>query len=144
MAVNPEPGSGGFAAPGQKGVGSQNAQATAPKVGSDPGSPCLISFPSAGLPLVGSVGGGCLLSKTNVRAMVGGLLIGAGGILFVGGVVVLAAAGFRRTGAVDKAAGGVGFVPGVGPVAAAGIRSAARPQQRHARRASGSDDKPPF
>jgi hypothetical protein len=110
------------------------AGSPAPKVGSDPGSPCLISSPS--LPLVGSVGGGCLLSKTNVRAMVGGLLVGAGGILFIGGVVVLAAAGFRKTGAVDKVAAGVGFVPGVGPVAAAGIRSAARPEQRHARRAA--------
>jgi hypothetical protein len=66
--------------------------------------------------------------------MVGGLLIGGGGLLFVGGMVVLVAAGFKKTGAVDKVAAGVGFVPGVGPVAAAGIRSAARPEQRHAQR----------
>jgi hypothetical protein len=104
------------------------------KIQGQPGSPCLISYPSASVPLVGTVGGGCLLSKTNVRAMVGGLLLGAGGILVLGAVAVLAAAGFRKSGAVDKVAGGVAFVPGVGPAAAAGIRSAARPEQRHARR----------
>lgn len=115
---------------------SVKARGQGAQVQGDPGSPCLVSFPSAGLPLIGSVGGGCLLSKTNVRAMVGGLLVGAGGILFIGGVVILAAAGFRKTGAVDKAATGVAFVPGVGPAAAAGIRSAARPEERHRRRAA--------
>ena len=110
--------------------GAGNPSNPAPNITSQPGSPCLISFPSAGLPLVGSVGGGCLLSKTNVRAMVGGLLIGTGGILFLGGIAVVVAAGFKKTGALDKVAAGVAFVPGAGPVAAAGIRSAGSPSRR--------------
>jgi len=114
--------------------GKGNPSNPAPKITGDKTSPCLVSWPSAGLPLVGSVGGGCLLSKTNVRAMAGGLLVGMGGLLFAGGAVVLVAAGFRKTGAVDKLAAGVAFVPGAGPVAAAGLRSAARPEQRHAAR----------
>jgi hypothetical protein len=99
----------------------------------DPGSPCLISYPSASVPLVGTVGGGCILSKTNMRAMVGGLVLGAGGIVALGGLAVLAAAGFKRSGALDKVAGGVGSVPG-GQAAAAGLRSAGR--ARASRRAS--------
>src|SRR5215831_12333514 len=122
MAVNPEPGSGGFAAPGEKGVGSKNAQKTAPKGGvqikGDPGSPCLISYPSASVPLVGTVGGGCIISKTNVRAWVGGLLIGAGAVIALGGVAVLAAAGFRHTKAGQFVIGAAEAVPGGAAVGA--------------------------
>lgn len=121
------PGPGGFPGPGNPvkapPVPGQTPKAGAPKIQGQPGSPCLVSFPSAGIPLVGSVGGGCLLSKTNVRAMVGGLLIGAGAVLTLGGVVVLAAAGFRKTGAASKIAGVAGVVPG-GQLVGAGVRAA--------------------
>jgi hypothetical protein len=90
--------------PGQAGKG--------PKIQGDPGSPCLISYPSTSLPVVGTVGGGCIISKTNVRAWVGGLMIGLGGITALIGVGVLAAAGFKKSGAADKIAGVVSQVPG--------------------------------
>jgi len=85
--------------------------------------PCLISWPSTSLPLVGSVGGGCLLSKTNVRAWVGGGLIvfsAVGGILAAGALI---AVGFKRAGAFGKAADIAGIVPG-GQAAALALRGA--------------------
>jgi hypothetical protein len=106
---------------GQDG-GSKSGRGSA-QIQGQPGSPCLISYPSAGLPLVGTVGGGCIVSKTNVRAWVGGALLGAGAVLFFGGVVILAASGFRKTGALTKAAEVAAVVPG-GQVAAAGLRAA--------------------
>ena len=121
MAVNPEPGSGGFAAPGQKGVGSASAQAAgtpaSPNIQGQSNSPCLVSYPSASVPLVGTVGGGCLLSKTAVRAGVGGLLVGSGAVLMFLGLAVLAATGFKRSGLADKAAGVASVLPGGAVVA---------------------------
>ena len=64
--------------------------------------------------------------------MVGGLLLGMGGLIFIGGVVVVVAAGFKKTGALDKVASGLAFVPGAAP-AAAGLRSAGRPGSRRPR-----------
>ena len=107
-------------------------------------SPCLISWPSTSLPLVGSVGGGCLLSKTNVRAWVGGgllVLSALGGVLAAGAVI---AVGFKKAGAFGKAAEVAGFVPG-GQAAAVALRGlqggttapiARQRQQRRERRAS--------
>jgi len=126
MAVNPEPGSGGFAAPAQKGVGSKNAQKQATKQ-SNPGSPCLVALPS--LPIVGTVGSGCLFTKTSARAFIGGFLIFAGGTTVLLGGIVLAAAGFRKSGALNRAASVAGAVPGGGGVAA-GIRAAGQPRSQ--------------
>jgi hypothetical protein len=91
-------------------------------VQSAPSSPCLISWPSTSLPLVGSVGGGCLISKTNVRAWVGGGLILLGALGAVPAVIILAAAGFRRSGLAGKAADVAGVFPG-GQGYAAGLRA---------------------
>ena len=98
-------------------VGQPQAK-SGPKIQGDPGSPCLISYPSASVPLVGTVGGGCVISKTNVRAMVGGLLIGAGAVITLGGVAVLAAAGFRHTKAGQFVMGAAEAVPGGAAVGA--------------------------
>lgn len=98
-----------------------------PNVQGTSNSPCLISYPSASIPIVGTVGGACLISKTNVRAWVGGILIGAGAILMLGGVVILAAAGFKKTGLVDRAANLAGKVPTpAGQAVATGLRVASR------------------
>jgi len=64
------------------------------------------------------VGGGCIISKTNVRAWVGGLLIGAGAVIALGGVAVLAAAGFRHTKAGQFVMGAAEAVPGGAAVGA--------------------------
>ena len=93
------------------------------QISGTPGSPCLIAYPSTSLPVVGTVGGACLISKTNVRAMVGGLLIGMGGLIFIGGVVVLVASGFKKSGAASKIAGAASAIPG-GQLVGAGVRAA--------------------
>ena len=103
------------------------------QIAGTPTSPCLIAYPSTSLPVVGTVGGACLISKTNVRAMAGGLLLGMGGLIFVGGVVVLVAAGFKKTGALNKAAGAAAVIPG-GQGVAAGLRAAGSPGRTVARR----------
>lgn len=119
MPGNPAPtqiGTGkSAAAPVPGGVGSPSA----PNITQTATSPCLISWPSADVPLVGSVGGGCILSKTNVRAMLAGLIIAGGAALGVGAVLILVGAGFRKSKAVDVVAG---FVPGGAAVAGA-VRS---------------------
>jgi hypothetical protein len=92
-----------------------------PDVSGNSNSPCLIASPK--LPVVGSVGGGCLFSKTNARALIGGAIVGAGGLLFIGGAVILVAAGFNKSGALDKAATAAAVIPG-GQIAAAGLRAA--------------------
>jgi hypothetical protein len=104
--VNPLPGTG---APGTSppSGGGQVAAGTA----SSPGSPCLISYPSANL-LVTSVGGGCLLTKTNVRAMVGGLIIAAGGLVAIIGIALLVAEGFQKSGAQQGLTRIAGAMPG--------------------------------
>src|SRR5215469_5262950 len=94
-----------------------------PNIQGQPNSACLISYPSASVPLVGTVGGGCLISKTNVRAWVGGLMLGSGAVLTGVGLILLVAAGFKRTGGLGKAAAVAGVIPGGQPVAA-GLRAA--------------------
>jgi|SRR5215472_371536 len=106
-----------------KGANPSNPQGQQPNVGSNPNSPCLISWPKASVPLVGSVGGGCLLSKTNVRAMAGGIMLGAGASMVLIGAILLVAAGFKRTGGLGKAATVAGVIPGGQPIAA-GLRAA--------------------
>jgi hypothetical protein len=117
LAVAPPAGPGGAAAASRSAAGvakaaAQSSGTSAPQVQGSPSSPCLISWPSTSLPLVGSVGGGCILSKTNVRAMVGGLLLVAAGGAMLPAVIILAAAGFRQTGIAGKAANVAGAIPG--------------------------------
>jgi hypothetical protein len=90
----------------------------APNVQGNPGSPCLISWPSASVPLVGSVGGGCIISKTNVRAWLGGLFLGAAGGAALAGMLILVGAGFRKSGVAGKTAEVAAVVPGGQGVAA--------------------------
>ncbi|HLX48122.1 MAG TPA: hypothetical protein VKS82_07305, partial [Streptosporangiaceae bacterium] len=81
-------GSGGGAA----GTGGEGSAAT--------GSACLIKFPGVSVPVVGSVGSFCIFSKGEARALIGGMLLFAGGGLFVVGALILAAGAFQRSGAV--------------------------------------------
>jgi hypothetical protein len=115
-------------------------------VQTNPSSPCLISWPSTSLPLVGSVGGGCLISKTNVRAWIGGGLILLGALGAVPAVIILAAAGFRRSGLAGKAADVAGVFPGGQGYAAAlrtvdqgSARPAAAYRQSQARQERGRE-----
>ena len=98
--------------PGGGGSGGTSATLTS----TDPAT-CMISMPSVNLHVT-SVGGGCLLSKTNARALLGGLIV-TGGIIIGGlGVLILAAQGFGRSNAAQKAATVAAVIPGGQPVAA--------------------------
>jgi len=84
-------GSGG----GGAGTGGEGSAAT--------GNACLIKFPGVSVPVVGSVGSFCIFSKGEARALIGGMLLFAGGGLFVVGALILAAGAFQRSGAVAAA-----------------------------------------
>lgn len=126
MAHYPVPGAGAPPA----GKARRQPLAKAKPVNAVP-SACLIAAPSFQLdvPVVGSIGpslgGMCLFSKTEARAVMGTLIITAGGLVLFVGTLWLAAWGVKRSGVADKAANAVGAVPG-GKGVAAGIRTASR------------------
>jgi hypothetical protein len=59
----------------------------------------------------------CVVKKTTLRHMAGGLVLAGGGIVFLVGAVVLAASAFQKSGALGKAADAAAVVPGGGAVA---------------------------
>jgi hypothetical protein len=77
---------------------------------------CLLGPPSvSGLGI--TIGGGCWFSKSEARALIGGLCIIAAGLIMIPGLIVLVAAGFRATGAagaLGAAAGPLEATPGYG------------------------------
>jgi hypothetical protein len=84
---------------------------------------CLVANPVS-LPVVGSLGPSCLLSRSNARAFIGAGLVLAGGLAGLAALVVLAAAaGMKAAGPAGKVAEGVGgamlLVPGLEPAGAA-------------------------
>jgi hypothetical protein len=74
---------------------------------------------------IGPVGFGpvCAFSKTEARAVMGVLIITAGGLITGVGLIVLAAWGVQKTGGLNKAASVASVVPGGKPVAV-GLRAA--------------------
>ena len=58
------------------------------------------------------MGGGCLITASQARALIGGLVITAAGLIVIPGLLILAAAGAVDTiaaGPVSKLAGSVGL-----------------------------------
>ncbi len=115
----------GLAAGG--GTGAVGAQTTGLLTPSD----CVWKLPQ--LPVVGTPG--CLLSYGQARALLGGGLMLAGGFTLVVGLLVLAAAGLKQSGAghaagstLETVGAGVAFVPGAEPagLAIAGAGAAAK------------------
>lgn len=78
---------------------------------------CLVGFPYG-------VGYLCILTKGQGRAIAGSLLLGAGGIVAGAGLIILAAYGLKKSGALDAAASAAAALPGSAPLAS-GLRSAA-------------------
>lgn len=66
------------------------------------------------LPLVGTV---CLMKKTTIRHFAGSMMMAAGGVITMGGVLLLAAFAFRASGAAAATVKYAGMVPGARPVA---------------------------
>lgn len=96
------------------GSGASSASTTASTTSAD----CLLAFPGVSVPIAGSVGGFCMLSKSEARAMIGALCLAAGGLAFVIGALVVAAGaigdtkvGQAATSAAGKAASVVPFIP---------------------------------
>lgn len=96
---------------------------------------CAIGVPVFGsLPIIGNLGGQCLLSKTQLRAGVGAVIIGAGALVLGAGLAVLAVYGLGRNRTVQTV---VSLIPGGG--AAAGM---ARTTARGARAAGAAPAAP--
>lgn len=69
--------------------------------------------------LLGPVFGTCFFDKSQARALIGGLMLTAGALIVLPGLIVLVAAGFRGSGAqsaLQSAARPLGKVPGYGRV----------------------------
>lgn len=94
-----------------------STNATAVSYKDDP--KCLIGFD---IPLVGGV---CVLTKGQARAILGAMLIGAGGIVTGAGLIILAAYGLKSTGALDGVAKAAAVVPGAGGLAAKAVTASA-------------------
>jgi hypothetical protein len=121
---------------------SVNGGATAPGSGSTAGggattvaavkpASCLLFFPGVDVPVVGTVGSGCLLGKSQARAIIGGGFVLAGGAVLMVGALILAAYGLKASGAGRTAASGLELVAGGAEVVGAakvagGLRGGAR------------------
>lgn len=91
----------------------QKPGATA-KGGSGPSSTSAPPAAGSGTCITGTIFGYCPMSKTEARAIIGGMLIIAGGMVMLPGVILLAAFAFRATGgqaAAGQAAGTLEHVP---------------------------------
>jgi hypothetical protein len=84
---------------------------------------CLWGFSGVGsdVPVIGKTLSGdtsfCVLTRSQARALVGGSLMAASGAAALVGLIILAAAAFNRTGALQKTADAAAAVPGGGAVA---------------------------
>jgi len=101
--------------------GSPSSVAAAAAAGTQ--ADCLVSNPLS-LPLIGSLGPGCLFTRSNARAFIGaGLLLMGGSVGLAALVVLAAAAGMKAAGPAGRVAEDVGgamlLVPGLEPAGAA-------------------------
>lgn len=83
---------GGAVAPGAQ--GSPGAGASGTVISTSGSSDCIIPSPSISLPSIGpigggSIGGGCLLSRTQGKHIYGGLLIAAGTVVAIMGIIMV-------------------------------------------------------
>jgi hypothetical protein len=83
--------------------------------------------------VIGPVFGFCVLDKSEARALIGGLMITAGALIMLPGVIILVSAGFARSGAagaIGSAAAPLEATPGYGHVIKYGRAQAARARGR--------------
>lgn len=111
-------GSGGSTDATQTGFGSTDKPAD-----------CLFGFPIG-------IGYVCVLTKGQGRAILGSLLLVAGGIVSSAGLIILSAYGLKKSGALDAAASAAAVVPGAGGLAAkaagasAALKSGPKPRPK--------------
>jgi hypothetical protein len=118
-----------------------------PTVAGKGASPCLVLIPNPvkNIPLIGDLisgAGVCLFTKTEARALIGGLMLAAGAGLGIVGISVLVVSAFSHTKAgqaAGKVAGTAGEVAGAGlvlagmPEAGAAVHAAVRGPRSAAR-----------
>jgi Lysozyme like domain len=85
------------------GSGSGGTAQAATLTAADSSPDCLVSFPS-GKVLFFTVGGQCIVTKSEARGAAGAALLASGGVIMLAGLLVLAAYGLKSTGA-GRAAG---------------------------------------
>jgi hypothetical protein len=87
---------------------------------------CLIGMD---IPLVGGV---CILTKGQARAIEGGLLLLAGGVVAAAGLIILAQYGLKASGAAQGIASAASVIPGAGGMAAKAVSAsgALKPKAR--------------
>ena len=116
---------GGMAVLPAVGVGAGATTSATLTAASSPG--CLLGIPSVDLKVT-SIGGGCIVTKSEGRAVIGGLLLVSGAVVLGVGALVLVAIGLKHSGA-GKAAGRAfeigGVVATVAGVPEAGVPLAA-------------------
>jgi hypothetical protein len=78
-------------------------------------------------PAAGVGSGVCIISRPAARAIAGGMVLVGGAVIGLLGVLVLAAQGLGKSGALGKAADAAALVPG-GQLVAAGLRGANQQQ----------------
>lgn len=98
---------------------------------------CLIVVPTVDLKIT-SVGGGCLITKSEARAVIGAGLMGAGALIGLVALVILAASAFDHTGAGKVVAA---VLPG--PAGGAVRAASSAPRRKPPPAAPGSSSTPP-
>lgn len=96
-----------------------NSVSPDPNVPKGGGGPVVTTAAGGSACVTGTVFGFCVLSKSEARAVIGGLMMTAGALVVLPGVIILVAAGFRASGAgqaVQGAARTAGKIPGYGRV----------------------------
>jgi hypothetical protein len=98
--------------PNMSGIGSASSAASAATTGTNPD--CMITLPNIDLGVT-SVGGNCILSYSQARAIISGALIGVGGVVVLLGLLLLVAGGAEHTGAGQAAGRAVKTAATVAP-----------------------------
>lgn len=126
---------------GTSSAGSPGGGAGSSSSGSTGPAGCVITMP---------VTNSCILSRSNLKALKGGLLLVAGGGMFVAGALVLVAFGLQRSGAARTASNtlrvtgagkvlkGLGGATGARSKATTGTTGRARPSRSSSSRPAGS------
>jgi Lysozyme like domain len=116
-------------------AGGATATLTAATAGGNVSPTCLFGFPNLNVipswvPILGTSTSACIVSKSAFRGLVGAGVMVAGVMVAGAGLIILAAYGLGKTGALGTVASAAAVVPGAAPVAAAARRGSARVRSR--------------
>lgn len=109
---------------GKAGSGGGNSSSGASNASKDP--TCAWGFQGS---LVVTSLNICVVKKTTIRHIVGGMLLLSGGSVILVGAAILAASAFQRTGAGRAVEQVAGMVPGAGRAVSVASRAAPRPRE---------------